>query len=855
MLLPQPYLYTSERMVAVRDRAQMAPREGVVADPVYGYHTLWAAAVPFIPIQSDELAKKDIGEHFQRTVQRQIRFLYGLVQSADHQTTFELRLIARPRPQGHPQIGIVFLGKSFHTEKDLSHQLALALWEKFNALFPHEVPFSYPLVPVAEHDGSNSMQASSFQDWFAPLAFNQLTTLHSIVEVRKYEDLPSIRDIGDFLFMQDYIPHPFTPAPDYSALTHLYEALARQPQVTVVSITLRPQRLTDQEALLLHEFAGWYQRSAQQKHREEQGSPFLDHYVQNNYHLQRWRHDNEHSVRAYQQTRAKLGLEVYDKLTREHHHLFLARLQVIGDPVAPDEVVEALGAMIVANTGENHPGRWSRVAPTTMEELHWARVNAQWLEFARWGISPAIQSERRMVRLRQLATVTEAVSAFCLPYASSKEMLAGVNVRHEPFTLPLQLSKSLAGDKPTPLLSSPHQEQIESGNSPIVVAVASIQEEAGHEEQGKNTDPLSLTLGMIADRGVPTTLPLSLSPAQRVNVLQVFGDESIYRSNLTQALLTTQESLPRILLQVGTSSHKFTIHQSSEKDIETHPIVLHDALTTCQLAFCPLLPPPGVALSPFLDAFLRVLQSVCKFETSMIPFLRKVLTETYKHAGWDGQESSSHISFATLADQLSETLRQMSEYARERAILQQRCIPLLRDLALTTEHIHWIGTDSLTDLLKEPVIIDIGEIGSESNTALLSGCLWAWYALALTALAGKQSTSSPLQGILGLEGAHTLFPLPEKNSNKHPLIALLHTSIRAGISLVFVDDRPDLLDREILNHTEMTLLTRSTVTPTLECFDMLIDASPAQKERLRQMETHEAIVKMRGIDPVHIVGV
>jgi hypothetical protein len=150
--------------------------------------------------------------------------------------------------------------------------------------------------------------------------------------------------------------------------------------------------------------------------------------------------------------------------------------------------------------------------------------------------------------------------------------------------------------------------------------------------------------------------------------------------------------------------------------------------------------------------------------------------------------------------------------------------------------------------------VDIGELGNESNTTLFSGCLWIWYALALTAIAGKQSTTNPLRGILCLEGAHTLFLPLEKNSNTHPLIALLHTIVRAGISVVFVDDRPDLLAGEILNQAEIIILTRSTVSLTLKCFDMLIDALPAHKERLRQMEATEAIVRWRGLDPVHIVG-
>ncbi len=77
MQLPQPYLFTSPRMVALVDRAQMVPAEGPIADSIYGYHTFWAAEVPFIPAhvsKDDRDFDTEATNRIARAVQRQVRF-------------------------------------------------------------------------------------------------------------------------------------------------------------------------------------------------------------------------------------------------------------------------------------------------------------------------------------------------------------------------------------------------------------------------------------------------------------------------------------------------------------------------------------------------------------------------------------------------------------------------------------------------------------------------------------------------------------------------------------------------------------------------------------------------------------
>src|SRR5579872_3520332 len=111
MQLPQPYLYTSPRTIALVDRQYMRPVEGPITDSVYGYHTLWAAEVPFIPAyvgKGDGDFDSEAANRLTRVFQRQVRFLYDLAQSKDFLTTFEMRFVAWPQPSGLARVRIAF---------------------------------------------------------------------------------------------------------------------------------------------------------------------------------------------------------------------------------------------------------------------------------------------------------------------------------------------------------------------------------------------------------------------------------------------------------------------------------------------------------------------------------------------------------------------------------------------------------------------------------------------------------------------------------------------------------------------------------------------------------------------------
>jgi hypothetical protein len=714
MQLPQPYLHTSERTFALVDRPYMQPLEGLIADTVFGYHTLWAAEVPFIPARTgndEKVFDSESTNRLDRMMQRQVRLLYDLAQMRDHLTTFELRLVSRPQLHGLAHVDIAFLGKIFHPDKQISRWLAMNLWDKFSAIFPGEAPFSYPLMPVRHYDPDKNRRTRGFKEWFEPIPFEQLTGSRNIVELRKYEDWPQVHDVGRTLHARDYIPHPFVPALDYSGLARLFETLAHQKQTCMVAIALRPQRLTDIEVVLLHELAGWYARAE----RGEVGinNPLVDVLRDQ---LQRDLYE------SYTRARAERGKKVYDDLVREHRSLFMVRLQVVGGEFfAPDDLIEALGSEIMANAESEHPSRWDRVEPGE-NEIRWARYNLQWLEFARWGISHLVKQDWRIARLRALATVNEAAGAFRLPVAPASANLAGLDVRDEPFTLPH---------------SSPAAEQ------------------------------LTVSIGTLLDRGVPVDVTCFIPISTFSGVIQVFGEESVARSCALKQMLSGISVAGLPWVHIGA-----TENEKLACELKARHIRVDETLEQIDLDIQPFLPPPNVPLARFLDALLRVMQVVYRLEIASTAPLRQALVEIYQAAGWNGQETGRMILLTALADRVEAISQQSyvpSEVAEE---LHTRCALPLRDMAVTAVKVLAVPYAS-TFSLARPLVIETGWVGSDLNRSLLRASLWLWYTLSLTAV--PPSSGTP-RGVVGLEEAHTLFGTPDSEGTISTLASLVSGS-------------------------------------------------------------------------------
>ncbi|GCF07725.1 hypothetical protein [Dictyobacter arantiisoli] len=793
MQLPQPYIHTSPRMIAMVDRPQMVPREGPIADAVYGYHTLWAAEVPFIPayVQTNENTfEQDTSLHITRVLERQVRFLYDLAQSRDNHSTFEMRLVAWPQEGGYAQVGIAFIGKVFHPDERISRQLALGLWDKFSAIFPHEAPLSYPLVPIQEAADPNGLSSHSFAEWFEPLPLTQLTDLRSIVELRKYEDWPTVRGIGGVMYARDYIPHPFVAALDYTAMARLFETMARQRELCMVAITLRPQRLSDQEIIVLHELASWYQKSSQ-------GETVISGPL-----VEAMRELQSDIFEAYVRRRADLGLKVYENLVREQRSLFLVRLQVVGAPIAQDDLIEALGSEVMANAGNAYPSRWTRVEPTARDS-RWARFNLQWLEFVRWGNSPLVQQYPPLLRLRQLVTVQEAAGAFRLPIAPSHGGLAGLDVRDEPFT-------------PPRILTAPGQ---------------------------------GIPLGHILDRGTPTGTTLALPFANLQRPTLILGDADRPRELALQHILVglLARNIPWILIR---GSAPFD--SDATQVLGVRRISLDSLLGSAILPLHPFLPPPGITYPAFLDSLVRVLAASYRLDGAASILLRRALHTTYEAQGWTATTRGQVIELDALASCLEKLALSPEVPVEVGTLLRTRCVLPLRDLAIVAAPLLHASATAASDLWSEATVVELGELGNDLHTRVLQGCLWSWLALALSAR--PATAGDGVRGIIALEDAHGLFAPISDEQHAHEqastaiLLPLLLSLGRAHVGTLLSDRRPDLFSSELISKAGATLITQSFSLSMQRSAAALLNLSTRQQARVSRLSEREAVISLYGME-------
>src|ERR1019366_2588703 len=136
--------------------------------------------------------------------------------------------------------------------------------------------------------------------------------------------------------------------------------------------------------------------------------------------------------------------------------------------------------------------------------------------------------------------------------------------------------------------------------------------------------------------------------------------------------------------------------------------------------------------------------------------LRRAFVQTYEHAGWSEIQSGRAITIAMLIEQIEAVIQQPDVPPRLAELILTRCVLVLQDLMRTAPGL----TDApyIRDASwLEATCIEFGWLGSDINSALLRGCLWAWFALAFAA----QDTRS----LIAVMDAHTIFGANTEKSN------------------------------------------------------------------------------------------
>jgi hypothetical protein len=360
-------------------------------------HAFWSARVPYIPtfLSGDFTHLLGGGERSRigLIVARQVRFLNDLSTTDIPGATFDLRLSFSPDTD---RVEVAFVGKAGGDTEPEANTQAKRAWEKFQAHFPSEAPFGYPLQPVMKEE---EVQSIRYPTW---LREGQV----SLVEIRKFVD---INPMSDFHTLQwGTYPHPFVPAFDFGALGKFMEVLVQQQIPTVVSICIRPMVLEDEDVAQMQGEVSKYEAQVFEWQMEKSDY---------------WR-------TVYETQRLKAMQEAVVPYLERGKLLFMFKVQVVSSGEEPAlALADALGSELTDNTSTARPRLWEPAVPKD-EELSIALSNFAHLEFSPWRLNDDLEL------LPMLCTGREAAGVFRLPIPPESGYMPGLLVQDEPFESP-----------------------------------------------------------------------------------------------------------------------------------------------------------------------------------------------------------------------------------------------------------------------------------------------------------------------------------------------------------------------------------------------------------------------------------
>lgn len=787
-----PYVYligpSSANVVSAYVRGQ-----GVQTQQQIGAHGIWAATVPFIPALDSEELVRGGSSRIGKIVGRHFRFLYDLARVEEHRATYELRFIAHP-PTGLQETGrveIVFFGKVFHPKRSQVPAIAYLLWRKFLSNFPLEDPFNYPISPVTD--------AAKFRQLYEPIPFEQLNSEHGgcITEIRRHEEDPIEIPGTPQAKPKEYIIHPFVPTLDYSAMGRLFETLAIQKERCFASITIRPVALHDLEIHAFNEMAGRLRQMA-----ESSGNSELE---------------IKHS--EYRRTRAEMGSKIYATLMREREFLMQVKVQVVGLPHAPRDLVEALGSEMMNNGRNPFPTKWVQSTPDNADDFETAKRNLMLIEQDDWG--PTVASPE-LRRLRSIADVYQAAGAFRLPIPPESGFMPGILVKSEPFVAP--------------------QDHLEIGDMNRI--------------QGAE-----IHLGQIHHRGSPTGQQLSVPAHSLTRHGLIAGSTGSGKSTtISSILLQLRQQKPPVPFLV-----LYPLDKPDYRDLARTKLLRDDLLIftvgderVASFRFNPFAVPDGVLIKTHLSRLMRAFSAAFELFPPLPMIYREALRLVYRQKGWDilTDIGQSGRTYPILSDfyQAIKTVTDKLKYGGEvKDTVRQASVIRIADLLENAGHVLNVKeSPSFDELLKYPVVMELGRIGSQEDISLIMGFLL----MLLVETLEKRRSSVP--HITVVEEAHRLMSRSSRTGeNVAASAAEDFANILAEVrghnaGLLIAEQIPSQLVCSAIGNTFLKVMHWLEDRESFDLFADIMNLSEQQRAYARRLKPGEAIVRSRLGRPVHI---
>lgn len=375
--------------------------------------------------------------------------------------------------------------------------------------------------------------------------------------------------------------------------------------------------------------------------------------------------------------------------------------------------------------------------------------------------------------------------------------------------------------------------------------------------------PNDLALGEIVDRHRPSGRWFGIAPEVLSRHTLVAGHTGAGKTTTVQRLLATLADREVPFLVLEPAKHEYAALRSAVPGLRAFGVTATGRLGHEPLYLNPLAFPAGFPLHTHLD----LVRSALTASYGLVPpapyLLEQALYEAYERRGWD-LVSGAHplagdeLAFPTLSDLVASVELVVARAGYDGELtrnLRSALLTRLGSLCRGPKGVCFDTPASLldTELLDRPVIVNLSELGSDEEKALVMGLLL----VRLFEVRSLAAPTSPLQHLLVVEEAHRLLrrtaerAVDDGNMAHQAVQTFVHllAEMRAyGQGFLAVEQLPTKLAPEVVKLAGTKIVHRLLPEDDRQLVGSTMGLSEDQRRMLGLLEVGEAAAHSEGMD-------
>lgn len=749
--------------------------------------------------------------------------------SAGLRRSIALQFVADPEhSEFAARVRCQILCRSAKADEQAAKDDVTAFARQANRTFPQEGIFAY--------GGPRWLSKSQLE--FATFGGSDPDEAFEIAEIRKHEE---IRPIWSQPSMH-YVPHRFWADQRRDPWLAIIETLAQATYPMAVRVELQPVRIADDQGLDFIALAGrWFSLINEDLTRKaSQGEQVRTDGVVTE---EMTRQDlvSTASSNAANISYIRRGRHIYEGLTTFGDTAFSMRVVLAARGPLPEAVLGSIRSALSTPPADNPEAAIGWVRPNIVrpdpDEADDAAESFRFMTQARWGPRVRTTANDFKIDLSAVVTPEEAVSLFHVPIYDRPGQTSALSTAEAPFVIPPEtLAKDrikIKNGKPEPTLRIGHMYQREKLLLPA-------EDGSGGQSFRVTLDDLmkpSLLVG--APGSGKTNLAFSL-------LMQLWGEHRIPFLVLDPS--TGQEF--RLLLGDPALKDELLIYTIGDRDARP-------------FQFNPFSVPPGVTVRNHATRILAAFRAAYEMHDPIPAIYEAALERIYtdprytggapvmkmEDKGQMGSPAPTLSDFAAaIRDEVNEKAVGLYEGSKE-SIGVIRGASTIRVNAIGKKIGHIINVKEnngqfMQDLLKKPVVIELGALGDSSNISLVMAFL-------LTQLAGHIEHAfredGSRQNVMFIEEAHRLLGASEgdgvESKSAEDLNMMLAEVRKFRQGILVMDQRPSSLVGGVLDNAYIKILTRLSDRVGFDRLSSELNLSEAHQRYARtRLKTGDAIL-------------